>query len=785
MNRTARFALAAVAGLAGATAPSLAQAPADERASYSYVRTIDGRATLASSLRAPGEEVGLHEPLQLGDQVQVETGARLEIVLADRNLLRVGGGSSLRLTQVAFSADGDDRTTRLALDRGEIVLDVTDEALGDELPEIRTPAGTVYVHQPGRYRLLLSATGDLQLAVREGYAELLTESGSTVVRGGEEAWTAGDRWGRVEVGAAGPRGTLERWGEELEQSARRASYRELRVEPHLAYSAAALDDYGSWVYVDADWYWRPRVAVGWRPYWDGRWAWTPSGLTWVSNEPWGWVPYHYGSWRLAPGYGWVWQPGRAYAPAWVYWHVGTSWTGWCPIGYYTHHYRNYWDYGFRFGVYGWAGGHWGFYADWSFLPTGRLFHRDGHAWRRTGGHLGRTERHDVPRGVLTTDTAGLPRERWQRPDELLRDFDRRAGRRGGPGEGLVEVTDFVARRPNLPPTVENAVRRDPGERGAERRGTPLDPGGPAVVARRGQPDDTGWRARESDGRRGGVDLPSAGRTGAPAATPRLGGGFGRERAAEAPGATRSDTGSRATSPNGWSDRGRPESSGDSGRPTFDRRPATPAAGDDRQGWRRVSGSAPRPTDDRPGAGATAPGVTRRPVDTGDSGRDARSGGWSASPSTPRPAGEPVSRVIGGVRRSTPSGERGFDGPPGAGAPPRSSPQGAPRAAAPQPRSPVATTPPVGWRGSPNGAATPSAPPTARSAPAPRGAATPPPAARSTPPPRGGSAVSSGSASGGRSQPSANASRGQGSRSSSSSSQSSSPPPRRGKPPGGG
>ncbi|MCM2269470.1 MAG: FecR domain-containing protein, partial [Thermoanaerobaculia bacterium] len=632
-------------------APGFAEESYDERQSYSFVRSVEGRASLASSARGSEEPAAPNEPLLRGDEIRVEAGARLELVLADRSLLRVAGGSTLILTQVAFSADGEDRATVLDFERGELLLDVTDEALGDELPTIRTPEGTVYVHQPGRYRLLLSADGGLQVTVREGYAELLTASGSTVIRAGEEAWTAGDRWGSVQLAGAGPRGALERWADGLDQRASSASYRELRVEPHLAYAASSLDDHGSWVYVDASWYWRPRVAVGWRPYWDGRWAWTPSGLTWVSHEPWGWVPYHYGSWSVVPGYGWVWRPGRHYAPAWVYWYVGPSWTGWCPVGYYTGHYRNYWHTGFRFGVYGWTGGDWGFYADWNFLPSHRVFDRDGRSWRRTGTHLGRSGPREVPHGILTTDTGGLPRERWERPDELVRELERRPTRRDQGGR-LPEVTDFVARRPNLSPDVEHAVRRGPGE----RRGSPLDPGGAGngVAGRR---DDGGLgrpSGRESepritlrgDGRRD--DLPAA----APRERERLSGGFGR--------------GER--SPNDL-DRGQPAA----------RAPRGDAVRiDDRQGWRRSAG------DDSRG-GSDVRGRSEVEARGRSGGEDA---GWRVAPRSrndddgqprraPRydaqPGEEPVSRVIGGVRRAVPDYDRGN-------------------------RQGAAATPPVGWRG---------------------------------------------------------------------------------------
>jgi hypothetical protein len=74
--------------------------------------------------------------------------------------------------------------------------------------------------------------------------------------------------------------------------------------------AGELRDYGDWVYVQQYGYvWRPRVVVGWTPYYYGRWTWVaPYGWTWVSYEPWGWYPYLGGYWVNDLTFGWVWTP---------------------------------------------------------------------------------------------------------------------------------------------------------------------------------------------------------------------------------------------------------------------------------------------------------------------------------------------------------------------------------------------------------------------------------------------------------------------------------------------
>ncbi len=94
-----------------------------------------------------------------------------------------------------------------------------------------------------------------------------------------------------------------------------------------------LQPYGDWV-VTADFgrCWRPHgIAVGWRPYTVGHWVYTDQGWLWASDEPYGWAVYHYGRWYEDGRYGWVWVPGRTWAPAWVAWRHGGGCAGWAPL----------------------------------------------------------------------------------------------------------------------------------------------------------------------------------------------------------------------------------------------------------------------------------------------------------------------------------------------------------------------------------------------------------------------------------------------------------------------
>jgi hypothetical protein len=101
----------------------------------------------------------------------------------------------------------------------------------------------------------------------------------------------------------------------------------------ISYFHESLAPYGRWV--DSGSYgevWVPSgTGSGWDPYWDGEWIWTECGWTWVSSDPWGDIPYHYGTWVWVSSYGWAWEPGTVWAPAWVTWAWTDDYIGWAPV----------------------------------------------------------------------------------------------------------------------------------------------------------------------------------------------------------------------------------------------------------------------------------------------------------------------------------------------------------------------------------------------------------------------------------------------------------------------
>jgi len=423
-----------------------------EESSYSFARVVEGSSTILT-VDGEREEFGYNQPILVGDTLWVPEGSRLEAVLADRNLLRVEGDAEILFQSIAYSSETQDTETGLRVTRGELQLVVPRDALGEALPRIDTPDASIYVHREGSFRITVSPRGYTELVVREGLAELVADRGSLLVHAGEAGRAEGYR-DDLDLLAAGYRDGLERWGDRLSAEAARAEIP--YVDRSLRYAAAPLASHGGWVEVGGSWGWRPRVEVAWQPYSRGYWRHTPVGYTWVSHDPWGYVTHHYGSWDYHSAHGWLWYPGRVWAPARVHWYWGPSYVGWCPSGYYARHYGHRYGHGLRFGIYGWAGGGWGHFSHWSFTLTASFGHhhghrgyRDGHYAYYSGVQLARQKPH-LDRGVITTHV-GYRGEGTQVYAQLRQQAEQQ-GR-------LPDVTGFVGRQP-LDEQVAEAVVRD-------------------------------------------------------------------------------------------------------------------------------------------------------------------------------------------------------------------------------------------------------------------------------------------------------------------------------------
>jgi len=319
----------------------------DDLTSLSYISYLERYATIQPASDDESIEATINMPLVVGDRVDTAREARMEVILADGGIMWLDQYTSVSLDAVAFSRDMGGNRTVLYLIDGSIMLQIPEHVLTADPLRIDSSGATVYLNQPGTYRIEILRSGGLRVEVWEGLAEAATTAGGILI---QPSTAAEVRDG--EISGVEPHLT---WGDDFARwvDQRRLAYESESsevVDERYAREAGILDGYGTWVYVDAtqSWGWQPAVTPDWQPYTAGRWYWTATGWSWVSYEPWGWLPYHYGSWSFSAGFGWTWGWGSVWSPAWVSWCWWPGYVSWCPWGYY-----NSWCWG-RYP--GWGGG---------------------------------------------------------------------------------------------------------------------------------------------------------------------------------------------------------------------------------------------------------------------------------------------------------------------------------------------------------------------------------------------------------------------------------------------
>jgi len=603
------FAAFAVALLASAGVA----AAGDNATSMSYISYLERYATLRPAHEAESLEAQINMPVLSGDRLETSRGARVEVVLADGLLLWIDEFTTVDFDALAFSREAPAERTAVYLASGSVVFEIPDTALADATTRVETPAGVVFLHRQGLYRLDVRGN-QLVVAARAGLAELPAGLGSALLRGGQVAWLDGA--GGLQKAALGNGGD-EFWvWVEARRSPPPSGRTATVVDARHAGRAAVLDSYGDWVYVSSfsSWMWRPRVSVGWSPYTYGRWYWTPAGWTWISYEPWGWYPSHYGSWYLDAQFGWVWCWDWVWGPAWVHWIYTPGYVGWAPRGYYD------WWY-------------------WNRHPD----HHYGHRWTRSAlDFSGRVRLRDVdprPWTIVAASDFGSSHLDRVRIDarRVLRDVP--DGREGFVRSGPLLTSDRAVSSPSdlFDRDFRTTERTQPGlgtllGRGGDREGAvvtlPVRSIDTAAAVR--VPERGGAGSLPGRGLSGGRDEAGSGRT-SPGTVSR--GAADGDRGT----ATRRSTGGRSTSGEGGRSSSPPTTSRPSSPPPTTSRPSSPPPTTSRP-------SSPPPTTSRP----SSPPPSARPSASGGRSRD----GSSADGAATNGSRTPVAVVRGGTPERT-------------------------------------------------------------------------------------------------------------------------------------
>jgi len=444
--------------------------------SHSYITYDDGGTTIRQSEDGRDVDARVNMPVFPGDVVTTGHRGRTEIRMADGNIIALDRSTSVEFKSILDSYDGDSEQTVVELKYGHVAIQRDDETR--QLLRLDTANASYAATEVATYSVEADAKSNDRVSVFDGTMEVRTPARTTRVRQGEEARI--DDGGIYDlVSAHNTADEFERWFIQRASRYNTASGRYL--DSSLAYSEADLGTNGSWFFAAnyGGWCWRPHVSVGWRPYYNGYWRHSPGGvLVWVSYDPWGWVPYHYGRWAYEAAYGWVWLPGAAYAPAWVYWMYGPSYVGWAPMGWYDC-YRPYYDWAYRpyaragFDIgWGWSGRVRPGEVDlrpWTFVTPNQLMNRHVDQASLTADLIRERLRRDGNTGLVSSAPARFTRNEIRDPNAAVGNVYRRGIGSGTGREGsgsAADMTPFFRRDPELSNSIrERVVRARPVEGG--------------------------------------------------------------------------------------------------------------------------------------------------------------------------------------------------------------------------------------------------------------------------------------------------------------------------------
>jgi hypothetical protein len=440
--------------------------------SHSYITYDDGDTTIRQSEDGRDVDSRVNMPVFPGDQVTTGRRGRVEIHMADGNIIALDRSTSVLFASILDSYDGDSDQTVVELKYGHVAIQRDDETR--QLLRLDTANASYAATDIAIYAVEADSKNHDRVTVFDGTMEVRTPARTTRLREGEEAHV--DDQGMYDlVAARNTSDEFERWF--VQRAGKYSSATGRYLDRSLAYSEAELGSNGAWFFAGdfGGWCWRPNVAAGWRPYYNGYWRHSPSGvLVWVSYDPWGWVPYHYGRWAYENRYGWVWLPGAAYAPAWVYWMYGPSYIGWAPMGWYDC-YRPYYDWAYRpyqRAGFGYGGGWTGRVnpgvvdlRPWTFVVPNQLMNRHVDQASLAADAIRDRLHRDGNVGFVSSGPARFNRNEIKDPNAAVGGIFRRGIGSGTGKEGsgsAADMTPFFRRDPELSSAVrERVVRAQP------------------------------------------------------------------------------------------------------------------------------------------------------------------------------------------------------------------------------------------------------------------------------------------------------------------------------------
>jgi hypothetical protein len=189
--------------------------------------------------------------------------------------------------------------------------------ISDKQPDNTSEADLVEVDDGD----LIESSEDLMSVDYKPFYDQLSESGEWIEVTAEE------------IGIENNQGTSS--GNKLDKNGRTMTYSEL----------FGMKKASSRTQVAASFFvWKPSVSLAvvtpsaevevepvYVPYSNGQWLNTDQGWYFQAATPVEEITHHYGRWVETPAAGYVWVPGRVWAPAWVDWRENDQYVAWTPL----------------------------------------------------------------------------------------------------------------------------------------------------------------------------------------------------------------------------------------------------------------------------------------------------------------------------------------------------------------------------------------------------------------------------------------------------------------------
>lgn len=287
------------------------------------VSLIQGGARIKLGAGSEWKAAALNAPLASGHRLWCPDGARLEVQLADKSVLRLDQNTGVDILQL------QPEVAQFHVSRGRVY--VKTGSSGEREVQIDLPNTSVMSDSPAEFQLEFSPQGGAEeISVFNGSVWVAGLGNKTSVRTGEWLALADQNADRLRLK---PADAWLRWNlrRDREQSAAAAA---AQLPPALAPYARDFNANGEWIEMPGyGRVWRPKVGADWAPFRFGRWVWMNDDYVWLPGESWGWAPCHYGRWIFNGGWCWVppapgvvcWSPGA------VSWINTPDYIGWVPL----------------------------------------------------------------------------------------------------------------------------------------------------------------------------------------------------------------------------------------------------------------------------------------------------------------------------------------------------------------------------------------------------------------------------------------------------------------------